>query len=94
MFPEQFHRGQMTTIYYMDASSNADADKDAFLIELHAMHADYDERLVTVMLQAIFQVYPKRSYALLSMPSDHPYMPLLAYFVVCSKELSTCDPVN
>lgn len=55
---------------------------DCFLIELHAMRKDVDDRMVLCLLQAAFETYPDRSYCIMSVPSGQRHIPLLSYFVV------------
>ncbi|GBP90142.1 Cilia- and flagella-associated protein 61 [Eumeta japonica] len=53
---------------------------NAFLIELFAMHPDYDERHGFDMLEASFELFPGRDYCIVSLPTDHPTFPLLEHF--------------
>lgn len=71
-----------TTVHYADVALTDTKIRDAFLIELHAIHNDFDERFVVDMLGAAFQAYPTYTYALLTLPTTQRYIPLLSYFVV------------
>ncbi|KAJ2951762.1 hypothetical protein O0L34_g13929 [Tuta absoluta] len=55
---------------------------NAFLLELCAMHHDYDERNAFDMLEAAFELFPDRDYCIMSLPSNHPPFPLLEHFTL------------
>ncbi|XP_068631965.1 cilia- and flagella-associated protein 61-like [Battus philenor] len=55
---------------------------NAILIELFAMHQDYDERFGYHLLEAAFETFPGRDYAIICLPSDEPSFPLLEHFTL------------
>ncbi|XP_053608983.1 cilia- and flagella-associated protein 61-like [Plodia interpunctella] len=55
---------------------------NAFLLELFAMHPDYDERYGFDILEAAYELFPTRDYCILCLPSNHPSFPLLDHFTL------------
>ncbi|XP_063538685.1 cilia- and flagella-associated protein 61-like [Cydia strobilella] len=55
---------------------------NAFLLEVFAMHQDYDERYGYDILQTAFEVFPDRDYCVLCLPSNQPAFPLLEHFTL------------
>ncbi|CAH2982849.1 unnamed protein product [Chilo suppressalis] len=55
---------------------------NAFLLELFAIHQDYDERYGFDMLEAAYELFPDRDYCILCLPSNHPPFPLLEHFTL------------
>lgn len=55
---------------------------DAFLIELYGLQKDIDERVAIDMLEACFEIFPDRNYAIISKPTNTALFPLLGYFTV------------
>ncbi|CAH2258762.1 jg12534, partial [Pararge aegeria aegeria] len=53
---------------------------NAFLIEVFAMQADYDERYGFEMLEAAYELFPDRDYCIMCLPSSHTCFPLLEHF--------------
>ncbi|VVD05040.1 unnamed protein product [Leptidea sinapis] len=57
---------------------------NAFILELFAMHQDYDERFGFEMLEAAFVLFPNRDYCIISLPSSNISFPLLGHFTLVS----------
>ncbi|XP_060804314.1 cilia- and flagella-associated protein 61-like [Amyelois transitella] len=55
---------------------------NAFLLELFAIHPDYDERYGFDILEAAYELFPNRDYCILCLPSNHPSFPLLDHFTL------------
>ncbi|XP_063365164.1 cilia- and flagella-associated protein 61-like [Cydia amplana] len=55
---------------------------NAFLLELFAMHQDYDERYGYDILETAFEMFPDRDYCVLCLPSNQPAFPLLEHFTL------------
>ncbi|XP_045537028.1 cilia- and flagella-associated protein 61-like [Papilio machaon] len=55
---------------------------NAFIIELFAMHPDYDERFGFQLLEAAFETFPGRDYCVMCLPSSEPSFPLLEHFTL------------
>ncbi|XP_061718263.1 cilia- and flagella-associated protein 61-like [Cydia pomonella] len=55
---------------------------NAFLLEVFAMHPDYDERYGYDILQTAFEMFPDRDYCVLCLPSNQPAFPLLEHFTL------------
>ncbi|CAH2090253.1 unnamed protein product [Euphydryas editha] len=55
---------------------------NAFLLELFAMHPDYDERYGFDMLEAAYELFPGRDYCVMCLPSSHTCFPLLEHFTL------------
>lgn len=57
-------------------------ESDIFMIELHCMHHDIDERRALDLVVASFETFPDLSYCLISFPAHTRSFPLLSFFVV------------
>ncbi|XP_072949319.1 cilia- and flagella-associated protein 61-like [Epargyreus clarus] len=55
---------------------------NAFLLELFAMHQDYDDRYGFDMLEAAYELFPGRDYCIMCLPSSHTCFPLLEHFTL------------
>ncbi|XP_050344631.1 cilia- and flagella-associated protein 61-like [Nymphalis io] len=55
---------------------------NAFLLELFAMHPDYDERYGFDMLEAAYELFPDKDYCVMCLPSSHTCFPLLEHFTL------------
>ncbi|CAG9583119.1 unnamed protein product [Danaus chrysippus] len=55
---------------------------NAFLLELFAMHPDYDERYGFDMLEVAYELFPDRAYCVMCLPSSHTCFPLLEHFTL------------
>ncbi|KAG6440925.1 hypothetical protein O3G_MSEX001538 [Manduca sexta] len=55
---------------------------NAFLLELFAMHPDYDERYGFDMLEAAYELFPNRDYCVICLPSNQTSFPLLEHFTL------------
>ncbi|PZC74272.1 hypothetical protein B5X24_HaOG208126 [Helicoverpa armigera] len=55
---------------------------NAFLLELFAIHPDYDERYGFDMLEAAYEMFPNRDYCVMCLPTNHPSFPLLEHFTL------------
>ncbi|XP_045773730.1 cilia- and flagella-associated protein 61-like [Maniola jurtina] len=55
---------------------------NAFLLEVFAMHANYDERYGFEMLEAAYELFPDRDYCIMCLPSWHTCFPLLEHFTL------------
>ncbi|CAG9788096.1 unnamed protein product [Diatraea saccharalis] len=82
-------RALATTLQDKQAIKNIPSDlkrysgtSNAFLLELFAMHQDYDERYGFDILEAAFEMYSDRDYCILCLPSSHPPFPLLEHFTL------------
>ncbi|XP_045500085.1 cilia- and flagella-associated protein 61-like [Colias croceus] len=59
---------------------------NAFLLELFAMHQDYDERYGFDMLQAAYELFPNRDYCIICLPTCHTSFPLLDHFTLVTPQ--------
>ncbi|CAK1582898.1 unnamed protein product [Parnassius mnemosyne] len=57
-------------------------EPNAFLIEIFAMHQDYDERFGFELLEGAFEIFPDRNYCIICLPSSEPPFPLLEHFTL------------
>ncbi|XP_041981746.1 cilia- and flagella-associated protein 61-like [Aricia agestis] len=57
-------------------------EPNAFLLELFAMHPDYDERHGFALLEVAFEMFPDRDYCVVAVPSSHPILPILEHFTL------------
>ncbi|KAJ8720127.1 hypothetical protein PYW07_012170 [Mythimna separata] len=82
--PEKPKRGPHTgtTVFEMPEPVRYTGTPNAFLLQLFAIHPDYDERYGFDMLEAAFEMYPDRDYCLVSLPTDQPAFPLLEHFTL------------
>ncbi|PSN33369.1 hypothetical protein C0J52_20280 [Blattella germanica] len=57
-------------------------EPNAFMIELFAMHQDWDEKMSPDFLEAAFECYPDLDYCIMTLPPTCNTFPLLEHFVV------------
>ncbi|XP_059061665.1 cilia- and flagella-associated protein 61-like [Achroia grisella] len=67
---------------------------NAFLLELFAMHVDYDERYGFDMLEVAFELFPKCDYCIMCLPSSHPPFPLLEHFTLVTPHSTRMRFIN
>lgn len=60
-----------------------------FAIEIFDISKDVDERLSDFLVEAIFELYPKRDYCLIGMPTHYHYFHLLNRFTKLESDNST-----
>ncbi|XP_026730417.1 cilia- and flagella-associated protein 61-like [Trichoplusia ni] len=67
---------------------------NAFLLELFAIHPNYDERYGYDMLETAFEMFPDRDYCIMCLPSNHPPFPLLEHFTLVTPFGSSMRYIN
>ncbi|XP_052742292.1 cilia- and flagella-associated protein 61-like [Bicyclus anynana] len=55
---------------------------NAFLLEVFAMHPEYDERYGFEMLEAAYELFPDRDYCIVCLPYSNACFPLLEHFTL------------
>ncbi|XP_062529602.1 cilia- and flagella-associated protein 61 isoform X2 [Bombyx mori] len=74
--------------------TNYSGTPNAFLLELFAMHPDYDERHGFDMLEAAYELFPNRDYCIVCLPSNHVSFPLLEHFTLVAPRTTRLKFVN
>ncbi|KAJ8719515.1 hypothetical protein PYW08_011690 [Mythimna loreyi] len=82
--PEKTKRGPPSgsTVFEMPEPVRFSGTPNAFLLQLFAIHPDYDERYGFDMLEVAFEMFPDRDYCVVSLPTNQAAFPLLEHFTL------------
>lgn len=85
-FVEHKHQYLQHNSVHLNQTKSVDIESgfesDVFLIELHCMHKDMDERRALDLILTAFETFPDLSYCLIAFPTQTRVFPLLSFFVV------------
>ncbi|KAJ0176198.1 hypothetical protein K1T71_008372 [Dendrolimus kikuchii] len=84
----------VTSMYHPPEPIRYSGTPNAFLLEVFAMHPDYDERYGFDMLEVAYELFPDKDFCVVCLPSNLSSFPLLEHFTLVTPYCSRLRFVN